>query len=689
MNVGAEGATQADWPIAQYATHSRFHGAPRAAALAVAVAVSYYLGSLLGFVLRIPPEATSVLWPPNAILTATLLLTPSRRRWWIYLAAAFPAHLAVQLGTGWPRAMILALYVTNCSEAVLAASCMYGLDRRPSRFDTLRGMAVFLVGAVLMAPLLSSFPDAWIVSSQRGEHFWTVWRNRFFANTLTELVCVPAIVMLLEGGAAAVRRARASRIGEAVLFAFTTIVVAILVFAAPAPEPQSFGGLSRLPFVLLLAPLLWGAVRFGPAGTSFSLLAMSTVALWAAVHGHGLLSRFPPREAALTFQSVIWIVGVPLMCLAAIVRERESGERHLRDRLRFEQFLSELARAFVHPSSDEMDVAFDSWLALLGKRLKMDRMIVLVHGPERVLDVHHSWASSAIEARTLSSSRIPAVIPRVAERILAIEAEGQGAAILGVAHSWVEVPDVGWVLTVPLIGAGRVLGAFVSVRDHVDADESEELTRRLDLVGDVLAGAVARKDTEAALRGSEEMKSAILASLPIGVAVLDSEGTVVTVNEAWPAPSANSGARGARAKGQSYLDQWRELAARRRGGGGIRGGIETSDRRLPGQLHRRVPRLAAGGVRWFALSVVPWTGPTRGAVVSQTDITQRRTAELEAQSSRHELAHLLRVSTVGVMTTSLAHELNQPLTSILANAQAAQSSLDDEAGRPGRAARDP
>jgi signal transduction histidine kinase len=84
------------------------------------------------------------------------------------------------------------------------------------------------------------------------------------------------------------------------------------------------------------------------------------------------------------------------------------------------------------------------------------------------------------------------------------------------------------------------------------------------------------------------------------------------------------------------------------------------------------PRLAAGGVRWFALSVVPWAGATRGAVVSQTDITQRRTAELEAQSSRHELAHLLRVSTVGVMATSLAHELNQPLTSILANAQAAR-----------------
>jgi len=157
MNVGAPGAT--DWPIAQYATPRRLQGGLRLAALSAFVAVSYYLGSLLGLVLRVPPETTSVLWPPNAILTAALLLTPSPRRWWIYLAAAFPAHLAVQLGTGWPRAMILALYFTNCSEALIAAGCLRRLDPMRVRFDTLKGMASFLVAAVLVAPLLSSFDD--------------------------------------------------------------------------------------------------------------------------------------------------------------------------------------------------------------------------------------------------------------------------------------------------------------------------------------------------------------------------------------------------------------------------------------------------------------------------------------------------------------------------------------------------
>jgi two-component system sensor kinase FixL len=70
--------------------------------------------------------------------------------------------------------------------------------------------------------------------------------------------------------------------------------------------------------------------------------------------------------------------------------------------------------------------------------------------------------------------------------------------------------------------------------------------------------------------------------------------------------------------------------------------------------------------------------------VSHTDITERRHAEAEAQKSRQELAHYLRVSTIGEMTTSIAHELNQPLAAILANAQTARKILAAPDTREGR-----
>src|SRR5262245_19988357 len=54
---------------------------------------------------------------------------------------------------------------------------------------------------------------------------------------------------------------------------------------------------------------------------------------------------------------------------------------------------------------------------------------------------------------------------------------------------------------------------------------------------------------------------------------------------------------------------------------------------------------------------------------------RRRRAELELQRNREELAHVTRVSTVGELTTSVAHELNQPLGAILSNAEAAEMFL--------------
>ncbi len=53
------------------------------------------------------------------------------------------------------------------------------------------------------------------------------------------------------------------------------------------------------------------------------------------------------------------------------------------------------------------------------------------------------------------------------------------------------------------------------------------------------------------------------------------------------------------------------------------------------------------------------------------DISERKRAEREAALQRDELAHLSRVALLAELSGSLAHELNQPLTAILSNAQAA------------------
>ncbi|MBV8228310.1 MAG: response regulator [Verrucomicrobia bacterium] len=53
-----------------------------------------------------------------------------------------------------------------------------------------------------------------------------------------------------------------------------------------------------------------------------------------------------------------------------------------------------------------------------------------------------------------------------------------------------------------------------------------------------------------------------------------------------------------------------------------------------------------------------------------TDISERRRAEEALQEAHAELAHVTRVTALGELTASIAHEINQPLTAVLNNASA-------------------
>jgi len=76
--------------------------------------------------------------------------------------------------------------------------------------------------------------------------------------------------------------------------------------------------------------------------------------------------------------------------------------------------------------------------------------------------------------------------------------------------------------------------------------------------------------------------------------------------------------------------------------------------------------------RWFSISVVPLKGSQHGAVITHTDISDRKRNEAVTLQLREELAQAGRVMTMGMLSASLTHELSQPLSAILANGQVAR-----------------
>ena len=65
-------------------------------------------------------------------------------------------------------------------------------------------------------------------------------------------------------------------------------------------------------------------------------------------------------------------------------------------------------------------------------------------------------------------------------------------------------------------------------------------------------------------------------------------------------------------------------------------------------------------------------------IAAVQDVTARRLSEEAVDKARSELAHVARVMSLGALTASIAHEVNQPLSGIITNASTCMRMLDAE-----------
>jgi len=178
---------------------------------------------------------------------------------------------------------------------------------------------------------------------------------------------------------------------------------------------------------------------------------------------------------------------------------------------------------------------------------------------------------------------------------------------------------------------------------------------------------------EAALRNSEALVRSVFQSLYGYVVILDRNGVIVDANEAWPQFVHGLGARSQPIRiGVNYLELCQQAATL---------GDQTAAEAVTGMRavlsgQAQMYRLEYGSPSaeqelWFELRALPLKRSEGGALAFHFDVTARHHAQLEAQRLRNELSHVTRVSIMGELTASVAHELNQPLTAILSNTQAA------------------
>ncbi|HEX5109800.1 MAG TPA: MASE1 domain-containing protein [Vicinamibacterales bacterium] len=642
------------------------------AGLLLASGTAYYIGSLIGLALRLTPAPPSILWPPNALLTAALLLT-SPARWPIVLLGALTAHVAAQLPAGRPLLLVLGLFVTNCTEALIAAGGVRLVGQEVTRLDTVRRFGAFLLLVVVMAPLLSTFADAAVVTLQGGAPYWPVWRNRLVSNMLSQLIVTPAAIGIVTRAPIWFRRATPRQYAEAALLVIGLVGSGWLAFRAAPTSGGVFAAVTNSPLVMQLPFVLWAALRFGPTGTSLALFGMTGIAAWTAIHLGESFQPLPSEQLIPAMQVFFTALAVMLLGVATLVEERRASLNALGERLRFETLLSEFSRTFVQVRGDHMDAVCLGWFERLGLSLGLDcvRLYQRVAGGDDITEVSR-WKRPGFDsgAPLVVARDFPWILHRVVDRQpVALPTPDTLPADAARDRASLEAHGYSALLVLPLLAEEQVIGAiaFGAGRERPWPDE---LTARLQLLAEVLANSLARRQTHDALNKAAVMKSAILGSLPSGVAVVDAEGRLLDVNTNWRRFAEESRAirRDDLEVGDNLLDACSGAAVEAirsvLNGSQIRNAVEYTSQ-------------SADGTHWWQLVVTPLNRPERGgAVVTLEEITEARRAEIEAQQVRQQLAHVGRVSTMGELTASLAHELKQPLTAIMGNAQAARRLLD-------------
>jgi two-component system, LuxR family, sensor kinase FixL len=297
----------------------------RATLQGVVLCAAYYLGTLLGYVALFPSSYISVIWPPNAVLVAALLLSPTRRWVWILLIV-LPVHELAQLRNDVGLATATVYYVFDCILVTTTALAMrrFGLDDLTLR--DLRKTLTFLAVATSAAAIGSLAWSPLIVGLWAGGEMWSAWSLVFLSNLLPFVVALPSLVPAANRGIRIVKGTPPERYVE-----FSALIAGLLaaglgIFGFETPAVAKLPALLYLP----LPFLLWAAVRFGSAGLSVAFSIFTLIVVMNAVGGTGPFVMQSAAGNVLWIQAFLLALYVPLLVLAAEVQERADKEKALK-----------------------------------------------------------------------------------------------------------------------------------------------------------------------------------------------------------------------------------------------------------------------------------------------------------------------------------------------------------------------
>jgi PAS domain S-box-containing protein len=679
-------------------------------AKSTAVAVSVFALAVASLAAERQAEQLAAIWPANAVVLA-MLLRSRRTSWPAILTAGLIGNLAAKFFIDPNLSPGIVLAISNSLEILLCATLMVRFAGMNVDLSRPKHLWVFLGSAGLAAPAVSAVFSATALTLWRGDA-WLDTVGRWWAtDALGLLIVTPALLALTPASLQDLwRRLRTGR--GALSVAALTLSLA-MVF-----------GQSRFPVSFLIpATLIFVAFELHLAGAALALLvnaAVATALTLIGVRTSNALNLSQSDTIVVTqgFLATMTLLVLPVAAALsnrvrlkdALLRKQAEaiaalgrlGESETRYRMLAERTVDLIVRydlngviEYISPSIRQYGFEPEQ---LVGRQAGQ-----LVH-PDEALDLALSFA-------VLASGN---PLPDGDDKAFRMPRSDGGWA-------WVEANPA------PVRDeAGKVVGGVSVLRDITQRRAmEEELRRRTD---EAEAVAVDLSRTNWALSAYAKALSAIshfdslehVAAAICSAIVEQDEYVLAAVGRADPGPGLPIVFLAGDGPARGYLDElelswsadvpggrgptgravrdfvpievtdslkeptlapWHDLARRF----GIRSSVSVpfrSGQNAMGVLiiYARAPN--AFGPRELELFFN--LGRELGLAVSMSEARERmaalelarHAAEQAALSAQLDLVRAGRILSVAEVTTSIAHEVNQPITAILANAESALNWID-------------
>ena len=271
--------------------------------------------------------------------------------------------------------------------------------------------------------------------------------------------------------------------------------------------------------------------------------------------------------------------------------------------------------------------------------------------------------------------RLDPVVSRLSGRrgikaVTALLSIGTGVAIWKVMPLALALPSAA-----QLERANQLLGEDIGQRQRAEAalrEANAELEQRVAArTADLQDEVVRRRNTEATLRASEERWRSMFEASAVGIAVLDQQHHFAATNEALQKMVGYSGEE-LQSLGPLDITHQDDREATQKLIEDMRNGKRQD---LPTETRYRRKDNKVIWVRVSAARALDSSRSLQGIPAIIEDITERKRAEVAWNDARDALSRATRLTVMGELSASIAHEINQPLAAIITNGQASKRFL--------------